>query len=229
MSGAIWSRTPRARGQIVRRVCEALQRRYGAPRLGNPEDPLDDLIYIVISNKTSPKIAQQTYEGLRQRFQTWDEVLACRRSALRRVLEPAGLSTVKSDQIRAALREIRNDFGSCDLVGLAGECEQDTEEYLVSLPGVSEKVAKCVMMFTLGAQVLPVDGHVHRITVRLGWTARKRADQCHGELEALVPEKRRYAFHVDCVMHGRLVCRPKGPVCEGCCINRYCTYFEGNS
>ena len=229
ISGPIWSKPVRVRAQIVRRVCEALERSYGMPRLGNPEDPLDDLIYIVISNKTSPKIAQSTYERVRQRFKPWDEVLSSRPSALRCVLRPAGRSPVKSRQIRAALRRIEGDFGSCNLAELAGESEQDTERYLVSLPGVSEKVAKCVMMFTLGAQVLPVDAHVHRIAKRLGWTARKRPDQCHQELEALVPGKRRYAFHVGCVMHGRIVCRPRGPTCEGCCISRHCVWREGGS
>lgn len=40
--------------------------------------------------------------------------------------------------------------------------------------GVSLKVAKCVMMYALGAEVLPVDCQFHRVTKRLG------------ELEAMV-------------------------------------------
>jgi len=228
-SGAIWAEPPRVRGQAVRRVCEALERTYGTPRLGNPENPLDDLVYIIISNKTSPSTARATYQQLRQRFGTWDAVLAARPRALRRVLRPAGLSTVKSQQIRAALRTIQSDFGSCDLAALVVQSQDDAEKYLVSLRGVSEKVAKCVMLFTLGAEVLPVDAHVHRIATRLGWTARKRADQCHAELEGLVPPKRRYGFHVGCVMHGRVVCRPQDPHCEGCCIRGYCSWVGSAS
>jgi endonuclease III len=225
-TGAIWKETPRVRAQVVRRVCEALEKEYGRPRLGNPEDPLDDLVYIVVSNATSPQVAQQTYWRVKNAFSTWDEALNAPPPMLQQLLRPAGLSNVKSQQIRAALQKIRNDFGCCDLAQLQGKPQGDIQDYLVSLPGVREKVAKCVMMYTMGASVLPVDRHVHRISRRLGWTVRKRWDECHEELEALVPPHRRYPFHVDCVSHGRSVCNPKNPVCGQCCTSRHCEHFQ---
>ena len=214
------------RGQVVRRVCEALAATYGRPRFGNPRKPLDDLIYIVMSNKTTPEMARQVYARIRQRFPDWHDVLTARPRVLRSILRPAGLATVKSSQIRAALRRIRCDFGKCDLAGLRSRPEQEIHNYLMSLPGVSDKVAKCVMMYTMGLDVLPVDSHVHRIAKRLGWTARRRLDQCQDELAVLVPPKRRYAFHVDCIAHGREVCRPTAPACQACCIRRHCDYYR---
>ena len=225
-TGAVWDKTARSRGQTVRRVCEALDSVYEPSRLGNPSDPLDDLVFLILSNKTSPRIAQRTYRALKRRYSMWDEVLAASPSTLESLLEPAGLSKVKARQFRAALLKIREDFGSCDLRALEERAEGEAEAYLVTLPGVSHKVAKCVMMWTLGADVLPVDSHVHRVATRLGWTFRKRADQCHEELEALVPPQRRAAFHVDCILHGRAVCRPTSPECDDCCIRRYCRYSE---
>ena len=96
---------------------------------------------------------------------------------------------------------------------------------LITLPGVSDKVAKCVMMYTMGKQVLPVDAHVHRVTRRLGWTSRKRADQTHEELEALIRPEQRYNFHVNCIQHGRLICIPHTPICNICPVNQYCEYY----
>jgi len=223
-TGTILGQPARVRAQVVRRVCETFAKNYGKPRLGNPRKPLEDLVYIIISNKTSTEMAISTYRNVRDTFPSWADVLSSHHSVLRSVLEPAGLSKVKSKQIRAAMRKIKNDFGSCSLDALKRRSEREIEQYLVSLPGVSEKVAKCVMMFTLNGDVLPVDAHVHRIATRLGWTARKRADQCHNELEALIPPKRRYAFHVDCIVHGRSICRPNQPRCGQCCISRYCEY-----
>jgi len=214
----------RPRGQLVRRVCEALEARYRSPRHGNPRKPIDDLIYIILSNKTGPNMAGSVYAALKSRFESWDEVPRHRNSVLERILRPAGLSRIKSAQIRAALKQTRSDFGSCCLRRLAKLPTNDAESYLTSLPGVSDKVAKCVLMYTCGAQVLPIDAHVHRIARRLGWTIRKRADQCHSELESLVPHQRRYAFHVNCVAHGRLICRPSNPDCRACCIKKYCDY-----
>lgn len=227
-TGTIWSNPPNVRGQIVRRVCEALEEAYGHPRFGNPEEPLDDLVYIVLSNKTSPQTAQRVYEHLRMTYGTWDDVLRAPPRQLRALIAPAGLSTVKSRQIREAFRKIEDDFGSCNLSALRGKNENEVEKYLTSLAGVSEKVAKCIMIYTLGANVLPVDSHVHRVTRRLGWISWKRADQSHDELEALVPPRRRATFHVDCIAHGREICRPTQPRCDRCCINRHCKYFRSH-
>lgn len=216
--------TPRP--SVVRAVCESLHQEYGQPRLGNPRDPLDDLVYIMVSNRTGPEVARQTYKRLKEAFSSWDSLLDGPSRTLAALLKPAGLSRIKSRQIRAAMQLIRRDFGSCDLRQLRRFPEAEAERYLASLPGASTKVAKCVAMYTLGGQVLPVDVHVHRISTRLGWTRRKRADQCHRELEAIVAPHLRHSFHVDCIQHGRSVCLPKNPNCAACCIRRYCQYYK---
>lgn len=225
-TGSIWMKSPRARAYIVRCVCELLERAYGKPRFANPTDPVDDLVYIVVSNKTTPETARAVYASLKLQFPTWDEVVDAREDDLKVLLLPAGLATVKAQQLHAALCRIRSDFGTIDLSRLEGEPEGNVQSYLKSLPGVSDKVAKCVMMYTLGAAVLPVDAHVHRVARRLGWTERKRADQSHEELEALVSPRRRYAFHVDCIAHGRSMCKPRDPDCTRCGVNRYCDYYN---
>ncbi len=225
-TGEIWWRSHRERARVIDYVCRRLENQYGRPRHGNPEDPLDDLIFVILSNKTSPDVGARIYASLKQRFTSWDQVLRSSRVSLTSLLRPGGLGLIKSKQIRGLLTKVREEFGQVDLTPLRSMASSDVEEYLVSLPGVSLKVAKCVMMYTLGAEVLPVDTHVHRIATRLGWINRKRADQCHEELEALVPPKRRLAFHVACISHGRAMCRPREPLCEVCPINRHCLFHE---
>lgn len=224
-TGSIWREQPKVRAQTVRRVCEALEAQYGRPRLGNPTKPLDDLIFILISNRTSPYLAEQTYQRLKKKFPKWEDVLASRPSQLRTILKPAGLSRKKSEQIRSLLRKVRSDFGKCSLDVLGRWKDDEIHSYLTHLDGVSDKVAKCVMLYTFSSLVLPVDIHVYRVSKRLGWTARNRADQTHEELEALIPPLRRFAFHVDCIAHGRSVCRPK-PDCLRCRISKNCEYFK---
>ena len=225
-TGAIWRIPVPKRALSISRVCSILTRTYGTPRFGNPSDPLDDLIYITLSNKTNPTTARRTYERIRKRFRKWSEILTVPITVLCSLLRPAGLSLVKSRHIRAALRAIERRFGRCDLTPLKQWRPAEAECFLVGLPGVSKKVAKCVMMYTLAMRVLPVDSHVHRVAVRLGWTNRKRADQCHEELEALVPPALRNSFHVCCIAHGRKLCRPSKPLCHLCGIKRYCAFYR---
>lgn len=218
----IWDLSPRVRARRVLQVCEILYRTNGNSRLGNPEDPLDDLVYVMLSNKTAPVVAGRTFSDLKSTFPRWEDVLQSEPGQLEGLLESAGLSGVRSRYINDSLMKLHEDFGRCDLSGLATETDETIQDYLVTLPGVSVKVAKCVMMYTFNRSVLPVDTHVHRICVRLGWTIRKRADQCHEELESLVPPGWRAPFHVACVLHGRTICRPNGPECERCPIMRHC-------
>lgn len=228
-SGSIWLLPRRSRLARVRRVCTRLESHYGRPRLGNPKDPLDDLIFIILSNRTSPARATGAYKLLKQANPDWEGIIRRPESWLTARLEPIGLSKKRSAQIRSILREVRRDFGSCSLAPLRRRDDDAVHAYLTSLPGVSDKVAKCVMLYTLGRKVLPVDTHVHRVSVRLGWADRKRADQCHEELEALVSPDLRYVFHVTCIAHGRAVCRGGRPLCERCVVRRDCDYYKSRS
>lgn len=226
ISGEIWDLPSIRRGQIVRRVCESLESKYGKPRLGNPLDPLDDLIYIILSTRTSQSVAKRTFHKIKDKYSSWERVLLSPRSKLESIIEPAGLSLKRSLQIVSTLEKIKGDFGSCDLSPLKAMSISEAEAYLLSLAGVSQKVAKCVMLYTLNAEVLPVDGHVFRVSKRLGWTNRNRADQCHDELELLVPPHRRFSFHVDCIQHGRSTCKAHNPSCQVCSIQTHCRYYE---
>jgi endonuclease III len=211
----------------VRAVVARLLTTYGQPRHGNPHRPLNDLFYIILSNKTTPGSARRVYRELRRAFTSWNQITPGDLDRLKQILEPAGLSNVRAVQIIGIVERLRQAFGSATLAPLKGMTPAEAETFLIDLPGVSLKVAKCVMMYTLGFQVLPVDNHVHRISVRLGWTARKRADQCHAELEALVPPPLRYGFHVAALAHGRAVCRPTNPRCDACVVRRFCAHSKG--
>lgn len=210
----------------VARVAHLLEVAYGSPRHGNPSDPLDDLIYVILSNRTGNRVAQDVYRDLKNRFATWDELTRVPTRRLKEILRRAGLSELRSVQIKAIVRKVRRDFGAADLQLLSGWTDDAASKYLVSLPGVSEKVAKCVLLYTLDRTPLPVDVHVHRITRRLGWHRHKRADQSHESLERLVSPRLRYGFHVNSVAHGRLVCLASNPKCGVCPVTQFCYYYK---
>ena len=213
----------------VRAVVARLRAAYGVPRHGNPRRPLDDLFFILLSNKTSPQSARRVYKALRRAYPSWKRITSRELRRLRILLEPAGLSKIRAAQVVGIIEGLREQFGGVTLAPLRYVSAAEAEASLTTLPGVSEKVAKCVMMYTLGSPVLPVDTHVHRIATRLGWTSRKRADQCHDELESIVPPSLRYSFHVTCVAHGRAVCRPTDPNCPSCVVRRFCAYYRAQA
>lgn len=206
----------------VRAICARLKRTYGLPRHGNPTDPLDDLIYVVLSNRSTAAAVDRVFSTLRNAYPSWDALADVDESDLYQIIRPLGFGRLRSAQIITLLREIRCRLGSCDLRPLAALPSDRTEAFLTSLAGVSTKVAKCVMMYTLNHSVLPVDVHVHRIARRLGWVKAKRPDQTYESLEAIVPKALRYTFHVGCISHGRLICRGAEPKCDECVLSSVC-------
>ena len=107
--------------------------------------------------------------------------------------------------------------------------DDEVERYLTSLPGVARKTALCVMLYTLGRAVLPVDTHVWRVAQRLdlapadGWSeGRGRA------LEATIPTALRGSLHRTMIAHGRQVCRSRRPSCGSCVLADLCSAAGAN-
>ena len=210
----------------VREICQRLEREYGSPRHGNLEDPLDELIYIILSTRTQePKFAE-TFRRLKQAFATWDDIRPSSLPVLEAILGPLGLGRLKARQILTIVEDLRATFGCATLDPLAQLEDAEAEAFLTSLWGVSAKVAKCVLMYSLGRQVLPVDVHVHRMAGRLGFRTKKRPDTSQELVEAAIPPELRYGFHVNAVAHGRAVCLANTPRCESCCISTCCDYYR---
>ncbi len=209
----------------IRKICGVLARVYKNPRHGNPRNPLDDLIYIILSTRTHDSKFRMTFRALKKAFPSWDRVRSQKRSRIEQILVPAGLGKLKTTQIINIIVRIRRLFGRATLAPLAKMSDKEAEHLLTSLPGVGPKVAKCVLMYALDRDVLPVDVHVHRLTTRLGFRTKKRPDTSQELIESAVPRELRYSFHVNAVAHGRTVCLSQRPHCEMCPISRWCRYY----
>ncbi len=178
---------------------------------------------MLLTNRSTAAAAASVYRRLRRTYPTWDRLVAAPIGDVRAILRPLGLQWLRSRQIRALLRRVRSRFGSCTLDPLRALEPANARAILESLPGVSTKVAKCVQLYTLGTNVLPVDIHVFRISSRLGLLSKCRPALSHDALEEVIPPPLRYAFHVTCVAHGRAVCRAR-PRCDECCIRQLCVF-----
>lgn len=206
---------------------------YGTPRLGNKEDPVDELVYIILARKTREGAYQQAFKALKDRFQRWDDLLASRRSNVQCLVYSGGLSEKKTQSLFGALGRLREEFGSCTLEPTRDWPDKRLEDFLCSLPEISRKSAYCIMMYSLGRKVFPVDTHVGRVLSRLGpyrelGLSLRGLD--HKQLQALladlIPPNLRYSLHVNLLVHGREVCRSPRPLCDRCEIRNFCSTFR---
>ena len=216
------SRSLRTRS-FLRWITRRLVAAHGTPRHGNPEDPIDDLVYLLLSRQTQATKFTACYNALKAEFPTW-RVLACADTAkVASIIAWGGLGQSKAAAIVGSLRRILDDFGEDGLDALRAWPAGVAEHYLASLPGVGVKIARCVMMYTFGFSVFPVDAHVGRTAWRLRLVdspVPSRAEQNH--LQELVAPEDRYALHVAMVAHGRAICRARVPRCEICPLASRC-------
>lgn len=210
------------------RIERRLRETYGQPRHHNPTDPLDDLIFLMLSRMTQEIKYTRTYQALRAQLPTWDQVLAAPSTRLERILSDAGLARTKSKQIQFSLKEIKSREGEMSLARLRTLTDDDAESYLTSLSGVSAKTARCVMLYALDRNTFPVDTHVWRTCQRLGIASEGAwSDRRGRELEERIPRPLRKSLHVTLLSHGRQVCVARKPKCAVCVLNDICPIAKG--
>lgn len=186
-------------------------------------DPLDELIMTVLSQHTSDTNTERAFGTLKATFSDWEQVMEAPVEEVANAIRSGGLADQKAPRIKAILEEITSREGTPDLGGLASLSDAEVEDYLTSLPGVGPKTAACVLVFSMGRDAFPIDVHVHRIALRLGWiTPKTSAEVAHKELTPRIPPEIRYELHMKLIRHGREVCVARMPRCTECVLFDLC-------
>lgn len=216
-----------ALGRKVRAVHQLLVQGYGHHQWHPSRDPVSELVRTILSQNTSDVNSNRAFARLRERFPSWEAVLQADPKEIAETIQPGGLATIKAPRIQAALRDIMAERGELDLGFLKDLEIQEAKSWLESLGGVGPKTAACVLLFSLGRRVLPVDTHVLRVSRRVGLVdPRATAEKAHQILGALLPEEAVYDFHINMVTHGRQVCHARRPLHEKCVLAPQCDYLH---
>lgn len=206
-------------------LAQILHAYHRSPRHGNPTDPLDCLIYVMLSRKTPIEVAARVFKKLKRRYPSWVKLLRARPESLMRLLHGSGLEEMRAGDLLGMLQVIRARLGAVSLEPLRSWTDRHCLDFLTSLPGVGTKTAFCVMMYSLQRKVFPADAHCIRVLTRIGYLRlgldHKEAQQ---ELAHMVPPELAYSLHVNLVAHGKKVCRAVNPDCAGCVIRKLCKH-----
>jgi len=204
-------------------ICELLETSYGKPVCSPSYGPLDELILTILSQHTAAVNYNRAFANLRERFGSLEAVRAADVQAIEDSIRIGGLAHTKAIRIKRLLEEVRARFGVLSLDVLADMPDEEARSLLMDFDGVGIKTASCVLMFSLCRPVLPVDTHVHRISIRLGLIEPSiNAEAAHHELGEIVPDELTYSFHVNLVTHGRRVCKARNPACDVCPLLELC-------
>ncbi|MEU8179734.1 DNA (cytosine-5-)-methyltransferase [Micromonospora sp. NPDC049047] len=213
-------------------MAELLEVTYRSADLGNiADDVLSETLYILLSLQTQEPVYQRMWGALRERFPAWIEAMKAPREDLEGVLRIGGLQHQRAVKLQSILRAVHDDNLSRGVGPAAGEDltleylrklnAEDAERFLLSLPGVGIKSARCVESYALGLDRFAVDTHIQRIFNRLGIVKDARAKFDHDAFEEVVPARLRRQLHINMIHHGRTVCSSK-PQCGSCVLVSFC-------
>ena len=207
--------------RCVRRICELLECEYGRKKHPAKTNPIDTLVLTILSQTTNFKNCKAAYEGLIAEYKTWQDVLEAPEDDLAKAISIGGLGRIKARRIKNALSRIKEKEGEVDLRFLAAMSTEDAMEFLLSMDGVGQKTAACVLCFSFDKPCFPVDTHIYRICKRLGLGGNSR-EEIASLIEETIAGDKLCAFHLNLIEHGRRICTARKPKCNDCVLKDYC-------
>lgn len=217
----------RRRRALLEEVMRRLGERYDHPEWGGPRlEPVSELVLTILAQNTADVNSFRAFTALRQRYASWEEVLAAPTDELVDVIRPGGLAPTKAPRIQRVLAEIKSARGDLDLSFLADLPLSEARDWLVSLPGIGRKTASIVLLFCFGRPAMPIDTHIYRVSLRLGLIPpRTDLNRAHDLLEEVLRPEEVYPLHMELIRHGRDTCRAPRPICGLCPLTDLCPYY----
>ncbi|GCF08819.1 endonuclease III domain-containing protein [Dictyobacter arantiisoli] len=209
---------------VSRRLTEA----YGVSAWSE-KDPLSMLVDIILSHRTKDEQTAAAYAQLLERFGNWETVRDAPTNEVQDAIANVNWPEVKAPRLQNIMRQITAERGELNLDFLRTMPVEEAAAWLNRFEGVGPKTAACVLLFSCQFPLLPVDVHVHRVSIRLGLIGKKvTPEAAHPLLQALLPQDARsiYNFHKALLRHGQRVCVYEHPLCNRCAITDLCDYYK---
>jgi endonuclease-3 len=207
------------------KIDRLLAEKYGKKAFKQGTDPLTELVRTVLSQNTNDTNRDRAFESMKTAFPTWENLAAASVNAIATSIKVAGLAKIRAARISKILKAIYKSQKKYNLDFLAQLPDSEVNQYLTQLEGVGPKTAACVMAFSLGRNVMPVDTHVFRVSRRIGIIpSEMNVTAAHEYFAKMRNSLSLYQFHLNLISHGRIVCHARKPACAECVVARDCAH-----
>jgi endonuclease III len=178
------------------------------------EDPFRVLAATMLSAQTRDPVTARASKRLFSAARTPRALAKLTEKQIERLIYPVSFYRHKARHLKNASRLLLERHG--------GRVPGSMAE-LLALPGVGRKTANLVLILSFRSQAnICVDTHVHRIANRLGWVRTRTPEETEQALYKVVARRWWPLINLYLVTWGQNVCRPLGPRCGECVLQRYC-------
>ena len=138
-------------------------------------DLLDSLVGTILSQNTTDTNSRRAFHALKAALPSWGEVLASDPQVMIDAIRCGGLAEIKTGRVMVILRQLVEEgrvdaSGAPSLDYLWALPTAKAKKEIVRFNGVGPKTAACVLMFAMRRPEFPVDTHVWKIALKMGWT-----------------------------------------------------------
>ena len=175
------------------------------------------LLATMLSAQTTDKRVNEVTAILFKKYNSLEKLRKANIQDIIPIIRPIGTFNKKASNIIEIAKALE----------LVGDKVPNDRQFLETLPGVGRKTTNVVLSNIYHEQLIAVDTHVHRVSIRLG-IAKKKDD-------VFVTEKKLNKFfkgqdlsrlHHQFVLFGRYHCKAQSPDCENCKLKNICKYYQ---
>lgn len=177
------------------------------------QTPLELLVSVILSAQSTDRGVNVATPKLFARFKTASDYAAVTPEDIQPFIKTLGLFRNKSKSLVNLGKALVEEHGGVVPI---------RREALAKLPGVGPKTAGVVSMHLKGDEAFPVDTHILRLSVRLGFSTQTDPDSVEADLQKIFPPKLWFQGHQLIIWHGRRVCHAQKPECHRCVVEFLC-------
>jgi len=175
------------------------------------------LVAVTLSAQATDVGVNKATRALFEIVKTPQDMLDLGEEGLKDHIKTIGLFNSKAKNVMAMAEILVREHG--------GEVPADRDE-LVKLPGVGRKTANVVLNCAFGAETFAVDTHIFRVGNRTGLAKGKNVLTVERSLEKKTPKPFRVGAHHWLILHGRYICKARGPECWRCPVVDLCGFKQ---
>ena len=215
--------------QLLTHAQNALKKKFPLPAVEPAAEPrplLEELIYAICREGSTPADADTAYARLRKSFIDWNEVRVSTVQEVGDVLRPLSGSGTRGKRIIALLQEVFEATYTFDMSEIAKKGLKDTARKLRFYKGsVDDYAVAWVMQRTLGGHAIPLDEPTLRVLRRVGVVEGadpESLEAVRGSVGHVIAKTRGAEFTDLMSIHAKELCVEKDPRCSACPLKSDC-------
>ncbi|HPB03152.1 MAG: endonuclease III [Bacteroidales bacterium] len=205
------------RKQRLAKIIEIFQQNNPIPKTElDYKNPYELIVAVILSAQCTDVRVNKITPDFFKTFPNAKTLAAATESAIYEKIRSCSYPNNKARNLKAMAEMLTGKY--------KGKLPTDPEE-MQQLPGVGRKTAHVLASVLFQQNVIAVDTHVQRVSVRLGLAPGATTPLAvEKALVSIAPADVLHDLHHWLILHGRYVCKARKPLCGSCAIADFCSY-----